>query len=190
MQMHDDQAIEKINSSCTIRKKITHNVLAEVFVNMSVVLSKLKNKNRKQNKKQWNESISTRCHQNPLNAQLNMMRRCCTVSVPSGSLQVQENRSQLLQGPAGVLSWRPDQPNCADCSSRRCHLCCPGSRWQEQRKLSGFTRPSVPQVHLILIKQHIAKKTQKSLCPSLLLQPSQSEEPKTKYESKRLFLPD
>lgn len=35
--MNDDQAIEKINSSCTITKKITHNVLAEVFVNMSVV---------------------------------------------------------------------------------------------------------------------------------------------------------
>lgn len=132
--------------------------------------------------------FSAGCHQNPLNAQLNMKCRCCTVSVPSGSLQVQENRSQLLQGPAGVLSGRPDQPNCADCSSRRCHLCCPGSRWQEQRKLSCFTRPSVPQVHLIFLKQHIAKK-KNNPCPSLLLQPSQSEDPKTKYESIRLFLP-
>lgn len=36
---------------------------------------------------------------------------------------------------------------------------------------------------------NISQKKKKKPCPSLLLQPSQSEDPKTKYESIRLFLP-
>lgn len=121
-------------------------------------------------------------------------RHCGTVSVPSGSLQVQENWSQLHQGPAGVLAGRPVQPNCADCRCRRCHLRCPGSHWQEQRKLSSFTRPSsAPQAHLprlslttyrkqnTLLRIVPAAFRQRALCPATART--------LKYESIRLFLP-
>lgn len=122
-------------------------------------------------------------------------RRCGTVSVPSGSLQVQENRSQLHQSPAGVLSGRPVQPNCADCGSRRRHLCCPGSRRQEQRKLSQFH--STLRTSGWLTSSFLNTKPQTNplvaACSCSLQKASvllgNSQDLQTKYEIIRLFLP-